>query len=55
MRFIVFIGGKWQGGSFVTEAEAKAVAEKICAGTSKTFEVQSKGGIKPKPKAEPKK
>jgi hypothetical protein len=46
-RYIILLDGKWQGGSFATEAEAKAVAAKL-AGTSKKWSVQSKGGVAPR-------
>ena len=41
-RFAVFVDGKWQGGSFATEAEAKAEGER----QPKPFEVRPKGGVR---------
>lgn len=41
-RYVILIDGKWQGGSFASEAEAKAVAQELCKGTSKKFRVEPK-------------
>jgi len=49
-RFEVIIDGKHQGGSFETEAQAKAVGEKL---QKKAYVVREKGHEQPKP--EPKK
>lgn len=46
-RHIIFIDGKWQGGSFGSRAEAEAVAKKLCHGSSKRFEVRVKGEPEP--------
>ncbi len=41
-RWVIYVDGKWQGGSFATEDEAKAVAAKVCKG--KKWTVKPKGG-----------
>jgi hypothetical protein len=48
-RHVVLIDGKWQGGSFATADEAKAVGQKLCHGTSKKYEVRPKVGDFAKP------
>lgn len=48
-RFVVYIDGKWQGGSFASAKEAEAVGQKLTAGTSKKFEVRERGVEKPAP------
>lgn len=51
-RFVIFVDGKWQGGSFESKEEAESVAHKLCAGSSKKWQVAPKGS---KPAADSKK
>ncbi len=56
MRYIVVVNGKWQGGSFATEAEATVAAEMLRGrSTDQKIEVQPRAplGTLPRPPAAP--
>lgn len=45
MRYVIFVDGKWQGGSFASEDAAKVVAERLRKHPSQDIKVEPKSSL----------